>query len=60
MGDRLLVVADNCSDDTANQARSLGADVLERTDLVRRGKGYALDARRAPPGTESARHCGRG
>lgn len=43
-GDRLLVVADNCSDDTAAQARAAGADVLERHDDIRRGKGYALDA----------------
>ncbi len=43
-GDRLLVVADNCSDDTAAQARGAGAEVLVREDLVRRGKGYALDA----------------
>ena len=43
-GDRLLVVADNCSDDTAAQARGAGAEVLERQDDVRRGKGYALDA----------------
>lgn len=42
-GDRLLVVADNCSDETAVIARSLGAQVVERTDLERRGKGYALD-----------------
>lgn len=41
--DRLLVVADNCSDDTAALARAAGAEVLERTDLERRGKGYALD-----------------
>jgi cellulose synthase/poly-beta-1,6-N-acetylglucosamine synthase-like glycosyltransferase len=43
-GDRILVVADNCSDDTAAQARAAGAEVLEREDPVRRGKGYALDA----------------
>ncbi len=42
-GDRLLVVADNCSDETAAVARRLGAEVVERTDLERRGKGYALD-----------------
>lgn len=39
---RVVVVADNCTDDTANVARAAGADVLERTDLERRGKGYAL------------------
>lgn len=43
-GDRLLVVADNCSDDTAALARNAGAEVLERQDFERRGKGYALDA----------------
>ena len=42
-GDRLLVVADNCTDDTAALARAAGAEVVERTDPVRRGKGYALD-----------------
>jgi cellulose synthase/poly-beta-1,6-N-acetylglucosamine synthase-like glycosyltransferase len=44
VGDRLLVVADNCSDDTAALAHSAGAAVLVREDAVRRGKGYALDA----------------
>ena len=42
-GDRLLVVADNCSDDTAALARAAGAEVAERNDPARRGKGYALD-----------------
>ena len=42
-GDRLLVVADNCSDDTAGVARAAGAEVAERHDPLRRGKGYALD-----------------
>jgi cellulose synthase/poly-beta-1,6-N-acetylglucosamine synthase-like glycosyltransferase len=42
-GDRLLVVADNCSDDTAAVARAAGAEVVERDDPCRRGKGYALD-----------------
>lgn len=41
--DRLLVVADNCTDQTADIARTHGATVLERYDSVRRGKGYALD-----------------
>ncbi|WP_263971592.1 glycosyltransferase family 2 protein [Leptolyngbya ohadii] len=40
---RLIVVADNCTDDTAEIARSTGAAVLERHDPDRRGKGYALD-----------------
>lgn len=39
---RVLVVADNCSDDTAARARAAGAEVVERHDPARRGKGYAL------------------
>ena len=38
----VVVVADNCQDDTAVQARAAGAIVLERNDLQLRGKGYAL------------------
>lgn len=41
--DRLLVIADNCVDDTAALARLAGAEVVVRSDLARRGKGYALD-----------------
>lgn len=41
-GDRLMVVADNCSDATADIAASLGAEVTIRHDPERRGKGYAL------------------
>jgi cellulose synthase/poly-beta-1,6-N-acetylglucosamine synthase-like glycosyltransferase len=41
--DRLLVVADNCLDDTADIARAGGAEVIERHDVSRLGKGYALD-----------------
>ena len=53
-GGRLLVVADNCTDDTAARARSAGAEVLERFDTQLRGKGYALahgvnHLRPAPP-----------
>jgi cellulose synthase/poly-beta-1,6-N-acetylglucosamine synthase-like glycosyltransferase len=42
-GDRLVVVADNCTDETAALAAAEGAEVLARSDLLRRGKGYALD-----------------
>lgn len=42
-GDRVLVVADNCSDDTAALARQAGVEVIERSDAVDRGKGFALD-----------------
>lgn len=41
--DRLVVVADNCIDDTAAVARAAGAEVVERHDTQRIGKGYALD-----------------
>ncbi len=42
-GDRLLVVADNCSDDTAGIAAMAGAEAIRRDDPEQRGKGYALD-----------------
>ncbi|MEO9467974.1 glycosyltransferase family 2 protein [Parasphingorhabdus sp.] len=38
----ILVVADNCTDDTASLARAAGADVAERHDGSLRGKAYAL------------------
>lgn len=38
----VLVVADNCSDNTAAIARAGGAEAIERADPVARGKGYAL------------------
>lgn len=52
--DRLLVVADNCADETARIARENGAEVIERHDPEHRGKGYALQfaldhLRDAPP-----------
>jgi cellulose synthase/poly-beta-1,6-N-acetylglucosamine synthase-like glycosyltransferase len=40
--DRLLVVADNCTDDTALVTATTGAEVLERRNGERVGKGYAL------------------
>jgi cellulose synthase/poly-beta-1,6-N-acetylglucosamine synthase-like glycosyltransferase len=42
-GDRLVVIADNCSDDTAPIAAAAGAEVIERRDTTKRGKGFALD-----------------
>jgi glycosyltransferase involved in cell wall biosynthesis len=41
--DRLVIVADNCTDNTAEVARSHGANVLERFNQHERGKGFALD-----------------
>jgi cellulose synthase/poly-beta-1,6-N-acetylglucosamine synthase-like glycosyltransferase len=38
----ILVVADNCSDDTARAAQAAGARVAVRSDPTHRGKGYAL------------------
>jgi hypothetical protein len=52
-GDRVLVVADNCTDETAAIARAAGAVVKERFDATLRGKSFALDfgvdAMRADP-----------
>ena len=39
----LYVVADNCTDGTAEAARRAGAFVYERFDQSRKGKGYAMD-----------------
>ncbi len=39
---RIVVVADNCTDHTAERAREAGATVLVRNDATLRGKGYAL------------------
>lgn len=36
------VIADNCTDSTADRARAMGVQVHERNDLQHRGKGYAL------------------
>lgn len=53
-GDRVIVVADNCTDGTAKIATRCGALVLQRNDEKNRGKGHALDhavrfLRAAPP-----------
>jgi cellulose synthase/poly-beta-1,6-N-acetylglucosamine synthase-like glycosyltransferase len=42
-GGRVVVIADNCCDRTAEIARSNGAEVIERQDPIHRGKGFALD-----------------
>ncbi len=41
--DRLVVIADNCSDRTAEIATAAGATVIERQELEHLGKGFALD-----------------
>jgi cellulose synthase/poly-beta-1,6-N-acetylglucosamine synthase-like glycosyltransferase len=41
--DRIVVVADNCSDETGAVATREGADVVTRKDALLKGKGYALD-----------------
>ena len=41
--DQLIVIADNCTDDTAAIATGLGVTVIERFNQHERGKGYALD-----------------
>lgn len=38
----IWLVADNCTDDTAQIARDLGCNVVERFDQTKVGKGYAL------------------
>src|SRR5712691_11695576 len=39
---RVVVIADNCSDRTAEVAAAAGAEVMARSDEHRHGKGYAL------------------
>ena len=41
--DRILVVVDNCTDDTAAIVQAAGVEVTVRADPARRGKGYALE-----------------
>lgn len=43
----ILVIADNCTDDTAQIAREAGVGILERHEPDRRGKGFALDYARS-------------
>ena len=40
---KIFLVADNCTDNTAEIARAHGAVVYERFNNVEKGKGYALD-----------------
>lgn len=40
---KIFVMADNCTDRTADAARAAGATVYERFDREKVGKGYALD-----------------
>jgi cellulose synthase/poly-beta-1,6-N-acetylglucosamine synthase-like glycosyltransferase len=40
---QVLVIADNCTDQTAAIARAAGALVLERHNPIEKGKGFALD-----------------
>ncbi|MEM9617596.1 MAG: glycosyltransferase family 2 protein [Pseudomonadota bacterium] len=54
--DRVIVVADNCHDNTAELAAQSGAECWERVDEHHRGKGYALQfaldgLKDAPPQT---------
>ncbi len=39
----VFVIADNCTDATAERAREAGAFVWERSDTEKRGKGFALE-----------------
>ncbi|MGK7940199.1 MAG: glycosyltransferase family 2 protein [Crocosphaera sp.] len=41
--DRIVVIADNCSDQTSEIVRKKGITVIERDNTEQRGKGYAID-----------------
>lgn len=40
---RIIVIADNCADDTAKLASDAGVETIERFDEYKKGKGFALD-----------------
>ena len=51
---RIVVIADNCTDETASLAQSAGAEAIIRSDISQKGKGFALSFGRdylakAPP-----------
>ncbi|MES2746175.1 MAG: glycosyltransferase family 2 protein [Bdellovibrionota bacterium] len=52
---RLMVIADNCTDQTATTARACGAEVLERFHDELKSKGYALEYAIAHLQTEAVR-----
>lgn len=39
----VFVIADNCTDNTADIARALGVEVIERFNNIKKGKGFALE-----------------
>ncbi len=41
--DELVVIADNCTDDTAAIVKQFPVTIIERSDSERKGKGYALN-----------------
>jgi len=41
--DRIVVIADNCTDNTVSICKSLNVEVIERQSIDKRGKGFALD-----------------
>ncbi len=59
---RIVVIADNCTDNTATVSKDHGATIVERHDTANRGKGFALAAGLAsletdppdPPGAPGA------
>ena len=44
---QILLIADNCTDATADIARRIGVQVVERSDPDHRGKGFELDFARS-------------